>query len=133
MTQTDAHRLREHLGRDHARAQEDADAARRARRRQEWGRSGRADLMRRWLAAKRLHEDRGEPFVMGDPPPLECPDFWFASDESPREIIEPPKLPATGIGAPGHDGLGRYVGPKVETRTAEEQLADAQKRKGFWR
>jgi hypothetical protein len=132
MNATDAYRLRQHLARDHALAQEDADNARRARRRTQWP-EARADLMRRWLAAKRLHEDRGEPFVMGDPPPMECPDFFFASDESPREIIEPPTMPASGIGAKNHDGLGRYVGPAVETRNAEQQLKDAQKKKGFWR
>jgi len=70
---------------------------------------------------------------MGDPPDLECPDWFLDADDSPRTIIEPPTMPATGIGAPGHDGLGRYVGPAVETRTAEEQLKDAQKEKGFWR
>lgn len=128
---TNAHRLREHLGRDHERAQEDADAARRARRRQQWP-EARADLMRRWVASKRALEETGQPFTMHPPPPMEAPAFWFASDESPREIIEPPTMPATGIGAPGHDGLGRYVGPAVETRTAEEQLADAQK-KSWWK
>lgn len=132
MTQTDAHRLREHLARDHALAQEDADNARRARRRSEWP-EGRADLMRRWVASRRELEETGQPFTMHPPPPMECPAFFFASDESPQTIIETPQVPAAGIGAANHDGLGRYVGPKVETRTGEQQLADAQKKKGFWR
>lgn len=63
-----------------------------------------------------------------------CPEWFMQANPEPRTFVEPPQIPLTGIGAPNHDGLGRYVGPARETRTAERQFADATKgKRGFWR
>lgn len=87
--------------------------------------------MRRSVASKRAGDDRGVPFTM-PPPDLEAPPWFFDADESPRTISEPPTMPATGIGAPGHDALGRYVGEKPDMRTPEEKLTAMQK-KSWWK
>lgn len=120
------------LNRNYAILQAEADRERDARRRAEWA-DHRAELNRAYVATKRAAEDSGQPAYYGPPPEFDAPLWWFQTNPEPRTFVEPPTIPATGIGAPNHDGLGRYVQPAIETRTAEEQLADAQKRKGFWR
>ena len=85
----------------------------------------RADLMRRWVASKRAHEDRGEPFIMAEPPPLDCPD-WYLADVTVPDV--PVRQPQHGEGdagaviAGGVDLLGR---PRERLLTPEEKFARA--------
>ena len=98
-------------------------AAARAEKAARWP-EHRAEIMRQWVAVKREREERGEPFLMPDPPPLDPPDWFLADVRVPDEPVHPAP-PPNGSTAPGVDPLGR---PTARLLTAEEQFERAAKR-----
>lgn len=99
-------------------------AAARAEKAAQWP-ERRAELMRRWVISKRDLEERGEPFIMPEPPPLACPEFFLADvtvPDVPVRVPQPGEGEAGAVIAPGRDLLGR---PSERPLTPEEQFARA--------
>ncbi len=88
--------------------------------------------MQAWVAAKAAHEAQGLPFILPDPPPEGCPDWWLAADDSPRHIVPVSSLPEGPQTAPERDSLGRPFAGKAEP-TPVETFKAAEGKRGGWR
>ncbi len=92
-----------------------------ADKRAEWP-EYRAQIMRRWVAVKRAREEQGEPFMLPDPPPMDCPHYFLSGViVADVPVNRPPEgSPEAGRIAPGVDALGR---PTHRLLTPEEQFS----------
>lgn len=110
-------------------AQDALDASRRDRRATLWA-AERQRLLARQHAAKEAAERSGTG-VMLEPIPVQPPSWWFAADDSPRDLVKVPvEADQTPRVAPGFDEIGRRFRQTPEPTPEETFRAEAKRQRG---